>query len=81
MKLLKPEEVAALLRVDRSWVYRAAREGKLPHVKLGHYVRFEEAGLHAWLREQAAASVNGNEKCPRDGRTSGGVTGRVSPDA
>ena len=33
--LLKPTEVAARLRVSRSWVYEAAKEGRIPSVRLG----------------------------------------------
>jgi excisionase family DNA binding protein len=60
--LLTPKEVAAILRVDKSWVYRAAREGSLPAVKLGHYVRFEERVLDEWIRNGGArgATVDGN---------------------
>src|SRR4051812_35142850 len=39
MHLLTAEEVAEALRVPRSWVYAEARAGRLPHVRLGRYVR------------------------------------------
>jgi excisionase family DNA binding protein len=34
--LLVPEEVAGLLRVGRSTVYRLIRDGDLPHVNMPH---------------------------------------------
>ena len=50
--LLTVQEVAALLRVPVSWVYeRTRRRGseRLPHVKVGKYVRFRPAEIEAYL--------------------------------
>jgi excisionase family DNA binding protein len=50
--LMKPAEVAALLRVSRSWVYSAAAEGRLPALRLGGPdvpLRFVRADVEAWL--------------------------------
>ena len=38
--LLTAEQVAAQLGVKKSWVYEAARTGKLPVIKAGRYRRF-----------------------------------------
>jgi excisionase family DNA binding protein len=46
--LLTIEEVAALLRVPRSWIYAHTKRKsrlRLPHVKLGKYVRFSKAAI------------------------------------
>jgi excisionase family DNA binding protein len=48
--LLKPEQVAARWGVPVSHVWRLAREGKVPHVKLGRYVRFHPDALDEWER-------------------------------
>jgi excisionase family DNA binding protein len=46
-ELLTVEEVAALLKVSKSWVYEhtrcrgGPRSERLPHVKVGKYVRFD----------------------------------------
>jgi excisionase family DNA binding protein len=46
-ELLTVEEVAALLKVGKSWVYEhtrsrgVPRSERLPHVKVGKYVRFD----------------------------------------
>jgi excisionase family DNA binding protein len=56
--LLTVEEVAALLKVKPSWVYeriRARRGDKLPHVKLGHYLRFERPAVEEFVRRQRKA--------------------------
>lgn len=54
-RLLTAEEVAELLRVPRSWVYKRARQRglqQLPHIKLGKYVRFEERAVLQFLERQ-----------------------------
>ena len=48
-RLLTAAEVAALLSVPTSWVYRAAREGEIPSVTLGRYVRFVQADISRWI--------------------------------
>jgi excisionase family DNA binding protein len=50
--LLTPSEVALRLGVSRSWLYTAAKQGRIPCVRLGGGdgpVRFLEAELAAWL--------------------------------
>lgn len=37
--------------VPESWVYDMARQGKLPSVRLGHYVRFLPADLERFIAE------------------------------
>lgn len=44
-------EAAEYLNVSKSWVYRAAEAGTLPHLKLGGLVRF----LPRAIREHASA--------------------------
>jgi excisionase family DNA binding protein len=56
--LLKPADVARRLGVSRSWLYDAAKSGRIPHVRLGGPdgpVRFVESDLLAWLAEARAA--------------------------
>jgi len=50
--LLTVAEVAQLLRVPVSWVYeRTRRRGteRLPHLKLGKYLRFSQPEVLGWL--------------------------------
>lgn len=52
-RLLTVQEVAELLHVPTSWVYeRTRRRGgdQLPYVKLGKYLRFEEAAIVDFIR-------------------------------
>ena len=43
-------EAATILNVPETWLATAAREGKIPSVKIGHYVRFRQADLEAYIK-------------------------------
>lgn len=46
-------EAATMLRVPKSWIYeRTRRRGneRIPHKKLGKYLRFQENELRNWFR-------------------------------
>jgi excisionase family DNA binding protein len=40
-RLLDPEELAERLNVPLSWVYESSRQGRIPTVRIGRYVRFK----------------------------------------
>jgi excisionase family DNA binding protein len=44
------DEVAAFLRVPRSWVYDRTRRGAIPMRRVGRYVRFDLAEIQAWAK-------------------------------
>jgi excisionase family DNA binding protein len=46
--LLDATGAAALLNVPASWVLAEARADRIPHVRLGRYVRFDAAELQIW---------------------------------
>jgi excisionase family DNA binding protein len=46
--LLDAKQAGELLNVPSSWVLAEARADRVPHVRLGRYVRFEEDALRAW---------------------------------
>ena len=51
-ELLTVSEVASALKVPDSWVYeRTRRSGndRIPHIKLGKYLRFRWAVVREWL--------------------------------
>jgi excisionase family DNA binding protein len=46
-QLLTVEELAERLRVPASWVYEQSRQGKIPTVRIGRYIRFNLAEVIA----------------------------------
>jgi excisionase family DNA binding protein len=50
--LLDAKGAAALLNVPATWVLAEARADRLPHVRLGRYVRFDAAELHIWWQSR-----------------------------
>jgi excisionase family DNA binding protein len=59
--LLTAEEVAERLRVTKCWIYAEVRAGRLPHVRLGRYVRFRARAIDAWIEqiERGGRPTNG----------------------
>ena len=61
-ELLTVEDVAALLKVSKSWVYEhtrsrgTQRSERLPCIKVGKYVRFEARALRAFIQKKCRAS-------------------------
>lgn len=57
--LLDADQAAAMLglygrdhRPLRTWVLAEARANRIPHVRLGRYVRFDEDELAAWAAQR-----------------------------
>jgi excisionase family DNA binding protein len=50
--LIDAKTASTLLGVPYTWLLAQARAGKIPHHRLGHYVRFDPDDLQAWLREE-----------------------------
>jgi excisionase family DNA binding protein len=40
-ELLTTEELAAKLKVPRSWIYEQSRQGRIPTHRIGRYIRFD----------------------------------------
>jgi excisionase family DNA binding protein len=57
-ELLTVADVAALLKVSESWVYEHTRSRgiprseRLPHIKVGKYVRFDARALREFLEKR-----------------------------
>ena len=54
-ELLTVEEVAAVLKVSKSWVYgrtRARGPERIPFIKLGKYLRFQASAVRAFVTQQ-----------------------------
>lgn len=48
-RLLTVEEVAEMLRINKSTVYRMAKQGRLPATRVGRQWRFRESVLEGLL--------------------------------
>jgi len=56
--LLRPNAVARRLGVSRTWLYAAAKDGRIPSLRIGGPdgpLRFVPEDLEAWLDEARAA--------------------------
>jgi excisionase family DNA binding protein len=49
--LLTADEVAALLQVTCAWVYAETRRDRIPHLRLGRYVRYRREALDIWMNQ------------------------------
>lgn len=68
--LLTAEEVAALLRVRPAWVYSETRRHRIPHIRLGRYVRYRRDALVAWmdqLEDQPSTGSARRSNWPQNG--------------
>ena len=60
--LLTVEDVAAILKVNKSWVYEhtrsrgTPRSERLPYIKIGKYLRFEARAVRAFLEKKCRAT-------------------------
>jgi len=51
-ELLTVSEIASTLKVPVSWVYERTRKSgsdRIPHIKLGKYLRFRWLAVREWL--------------------------------
>ena len=58
LDLLTPDDVCALLKVKKSWLYDAVENGALEAIRLGKQLRFRPSALTRYLDEKVS---NGNE--------------------
>jgi excisionase family DNA binding protein len=49
--LLTAAEVASLLRMTSGWVYAETRANRIPHLRLGRYVRYRRSAIEQWMGE------------------------------
>ena len=49
--LIDAKAAGALLGVPYTWLLAQARAGRVPHHRLGHYVRFNPEDLREWLKD------------------------------
>ena len=56
--LLDARAIAELFGMDSTWFLKRAREGRLPHVRLGKYVRFDPAEIRDFFHREADRHAN-----------------------
>lgn len=77
--LLDAQGAAKLLNVPASWVLSEARANRIPHVRLGRYVRFEGAELLEWCRARQRGPSHGVRKAADSGRIGSGKSSAPAP--
>jgi hypothetical protein len=40
-----------MLRVTPAWVYAETRQHRIPHIRLGRYVRYRSEAIRLWIDE------------------------------
>lgn len=53
--LLTIGEISERLKVRKSWIYRQTKRhgpGSIPRLKVGKYLRFNEAAVMNWIQKQ-----------------------------
>ena len=58
--LLDAAEAGRLLSVPPSWVLAEARADRIPHVRLGRYVRFSAEELKEWWQSRVRGPSKAN---------------------
>jgi excisionase family DNA binding protein len=58
--LLDAKGAADLLSVPASWILAEARADRIPHIRLGRYVRFDADQLHEWCQSRGRGPSPGD---------------------
>ena len=70
--LLTPDDVCALLKVKKSWLYDAVEDGALEVIRLGKQLRFRPSALVRYLDDRASSGSKGrpedHDDVPRGSR-------------
>jgi excisionase family DNA binding protein len=65
-RLLTAAEVAEQLAVPESWVREHTRNGSMPHIKLGRYIRYRHDAVLGWIDslENRGRAANSTRRAP-----------------
>jgi excisionase family DNA binding protein len=74
-RLLTAKEVGERLSVPETWVRQESREGRMPCLRLGRYVRFDWPAVVEWLAEQRAGQWRKHRPKVTSGSRPGGGVG------
>lgn len=56
-----------MLRVTSAWVYAETRRGRIPHIRLGRYVRYRREALLCWMDQLEGGATSGSPALRRAG--------------
>lgn len=48
-EILTIHDIAKRINVSESWIYKKAKAGIIPHVRIGGAIRFIEKDIEAWI--------------------------------
>lgn len=65
-ELLTADEVAAILGVNKSWVWRHARQGTIPVLQLGRYKRFRRESINQFIRDMERPAISRKKEKSKD---------------
>ena len=54
---LTVDEVAKMIGVSRAWLYRQAKCGTIPHVRIGSVIRFSNSDISRWLESHKRGEI------------------------
>jgi excisionase family DNA binding protein len=63
--LIDAKAASGLLGVPYTWLLAQARAGRVPHHRLGHYVRFDPDDLRQWLNDTRIGPAGLNHTAER----------------
>ncbi|WP_022669918.1 helix-turn-helix domain-containing protein [Hippea alviniae] len=61
-EIMTLEETAKYLKIGKSTLYKMAREGKIPAVKIANQWRFRKEEIDKWLQEIRNKEILSNEE-------------------
>jgi excisionase family DNA binding protein len=64
--LLTTQQLQSLLMVDRTTIYRMAKRGDIPAIRVGNQWRFPKAEVEAWLSQRSGGDSPGPTRADRD---------------
>lgn len=56
-EILDVGELATMLKVAKSWVYKQVQYKSIPHFKVGKFPRFKRKEIEAWIIDQSLPST------------------------
>jgi excisionase family DNA binding protein len=60
-EVLTIKEVAAILRIHRSTLYRMIERGEVPYFRVGYDYRFDSESIERWIAWKAGGEWNQSE--------------------